>query len=341
MTAPQGRGDGADGAGAVAAVAAASVVIATIGRAESVRHVVEAVLDDPGTSEVVVVVDGPDPATVDVLRALEVRYPRLVVVPLTHRGHLGALDEGVRRATSDVVVLLDDDVVPAQGTITGHLAHHQGAARLVVVGPIPIPANDVGPGSVATRLYAAEYRSHLEALARSDVDVLDVLWGGNVSLRRSDCLEVGLASPAFRATYHEDRDLGYRLRAAGLVGRFDPALVAAHLHRRTDAQFLRDAERQGEGRVALHAAHPERHGPFRYAELVDDLPAPVAAVVAVAGASGAGPRAARWLMAGGRLLARVAPKSDGAVVCARLARRIMQWHGARRACRARRAAGNR
>lgn len=309
----------------------ASVVVATLGRAGRLPGLVEAVLADPATSELVVVVDGPDPDSERTLARLAASRPRLRPVVIDHRGHLGALEEGVRRAWGDVVVLLDDDVVPSPGTIGGHLAHHRRTGGLVVAGPMPVATAAGTLAGVGTRLYAADYLGHVAALERGDVRLLDAFWAGNVSLRRADCLRIGLASGEFRVFYHSDRDLGYRLADAGLVGVFDPALTAAHVHRRTDAEFLRDAARQGAGRVALHRAHPSRLGPFRIGELVQDLPRPARAAIRLAGGCPWATHIGTVLLAAGRHLDRMTGALETELEAAKLARRVMQWHGARRA----------
>lgn len=305
----------------------ASVVVATLGRPERLPGLVEAVLEDPGTLELVVVVDGPDPGSLAVLDGLARDRPRLRPVSIAHTGHLGALEEGVRRAVGAVVVLLDDDVVPAPGTITGHTEHHRSTAGLVVAGPMPVAVSPGRPPGPGTRLYAAEYDAHVAGLLRGDRQLLDALWAGNLSMRRADCLRVGLRSVDFTCFYHSDRDLGYRLAAGGLVGRFDPRLGAVHLHERTDAAFLRDARRQGFGRRELHRVHVGRLGGFSPGQLIADLPVPVRMAVRLAGSTAAAERIAAALMAVGRR-AGSASRPDLQLLAARLARRVMQWRGA-------------
>ncbi|HVX22207.1 MAG TPA: glycosyltransferase [Acidimicrobiales bacterium] len=302
------------------------MVLSTVGRADRLEGFVDAVLADPGTGELVVVVDGDDPASVATLGRLAATRPRLTAFAVPHCGQLAALDQGVLRATGEVVVLLDDDVVPAPGTIGGHLAHHRGHRRLVVAGPMPVEVRPGTVASVGTRLYAAEYRSHVAAIEQGHLDVLDALWTGNLSLRRDDCLAVGLRSAAFRAHYHADRDLGLRLAAAGLAGRFDPSLHAAHLHSRSDDAFLRDARRQGAGRAMLHEVHPQL-GRFTPRSLVADLPLPLQVACGVAGSTRAARPLASGLMAFGRL-ARRAGRSRAELAAAKVARRVMQWRGA-------------
>lgn len=308
----------------------ASVVVATIGRPERIPALADAVLADPDASELVVVVDGPEPETERVLLELSAVEPRLRAVLLPHQGHLRALDAGVRAATGDVVVLLDDDVLPGPGTIGGHLRHHRHARGLAVVGAMPVVVAAGAAPHVATRLYAAEYLGHVARVERGDADVLEMLWGGNVSMRRDDCLRVGLASDSFMVFYHSDRDLGYRLADAGIIGVFDRSLGAGHAHSRSSAQFLRDARNQGMGRVALHECHAGRLGPFRPDELVEDLPAWLQRVVLLVGSSRVASPVGRALMAIAQAWNRLRP-GEAPLVPAKLARRIMQWRGARQA----------
>lgn len=311
------------------------VVAATIGRPERMEPFVAAVLRDAGVGELVIVVDGGDPDTVRVLEELAAGEPRLRVLAVSRRGQLAALDAGVQASSSDVVVLMDDDVLPTDEGVSGHLRHHQEAPGLVVVGTMPVDTSEGEPPSRATRMYAADYDNHVDALRRGDVGVLDVLWTGNLSMRRTDCLRVGLDNPCFPAHYHADRDLGYRLAGAGFTGRFDPSIAARHLHRRSDEELLRDAVRQGAGLVALHRAHPDRLPAFRLRQLADDLGPPLRWLVAALGSSRLAPGAAR-------VLTRVAEPWERAtgraghgdpLAPAKLARRIMQRHGARQALR--------
>lgn len=313
--------------------ARASVVVATVGRASRLEPLVDAVLRDPAAQELVVVVDGPDPESRAVLADLAATRPRLRPLAVPAVGQLAALDAGVWAATCEVVVLLDDDVLPAPSTVAGHAAHHLAGHLKLVAGPMPVETARARQ-SVGTRLYRDEYLSHAAALERGDVDVLDVLWTGNLSIRRQDCLRIGLFNPSFGAHYHADRDLGYRLRAAGFTGVFDPTLRASHLHRRTDEEFLRDARAQGVGRVAIHRAHADRLGPFELDQLVRGLPLIPGRFVVLAGQSSAAEKLARGLLGVGRVWGSIAPGLGDPVALARLARRVMQVHGAAGALRA-------
>jgi glycosyltransferase involved in cell wall biosynthesis len=290
---------------------------------------VHAVLSDPGALELIIVVDGTDdPDSSEELRRLGAADDRLRHTQTDRLGQMGALDRGVRLARGDVVLLLDDDVLPVTPLASGHARRHAGREDLVVVGAMPVRSPRGARVEVASRIYAEAYAAHCAALVRGGGPVLNSLWFGNLSLRRERCLQVGLRSEAFTSSYHADRDFGYRAADAGLTGVFDPSLRAVHLHARSDGAFLRDARRQGAGIRMVHEVHPERAGPFSPHSLIDtghrSLDAVLRAAVVTPGRSRAMARAVMGVarLAGRLHLGRIE------VAAAKVAQHVMQWQGA-------------
>ena len=303
-----------------------SVVMATLARPQNLADLVGAVLSDEAVRHFVVVVDGVDPISVAVLTSLQLRFDRLVFTRIERSGQLRALDVGVGLTDSDIVLLLDDDVVPTPGLAAAHARAHRERHGLVLVGSMPVELPE-GRGDIGSLLYARDYLSHCERLESGEFEVLDNLWLGNVSIRRSDCLAIGLATRAFTASYHTDRDLGIRLADAGLTGRFDQGLVAAHRHRRSDWAFLHDARRRGAGLAELHHVHEARLGPFDPGVFIADMPAPLGLSARFVGSRPMAPRVARGLLA----LAAVPGLSrwdSGRLGLGKLARRLMLLWGA-------------
>jgi glycosyltransferase involved in cell wall biosynthesis len=299
--------------------------MATRGRPERMGPAVEAALADEGVAQMVVVVDGEDDeATWRELSRLAEVHPRLLAVRAPHRGQLGALDEGVARATAEVILLIDDDVVAGPGLASGHARQHAAREGLVVVGAMPVA---LAGATIGTVLYARDYERHRARLNEGRVRVLDHLWLGNVSLRRADAQRVGLRSADFTAFYHSDRELGFRLGDAGLVGVFDDSLRATHAHVRADRAFVRDALRRGVGVALLHELYPERLGPLSLDELISGVPGPLRAPVRRLGVSRASVATARVLLGMARVC-RVARWRAGEVAAAQVARRLLFCRGA-------------
>jgi GT2 family glycosyltransferase len=307
------------------AVPSVSVITATRGRPENLAQLVPIVLAEQSVWHYVVVVDGEDPETVALLTSLKDRFDRLVFAQVPRSGQLRALELGITMTDAEVVLLLDDDVVPMPGLAGAHARAHANQTGLVLVGtmPVQLPARRA---DIGTLLYASDYVSHCARMEEGLYGPLDHLWLGNVSMRRSDCLRIGLYSADFTASYHADQDLGFRLTEAGLVGRYDPSLAAVHRHRRTGRESLHDARRRGAGLAQLHEVH-RALGPFDPSVFTEDLPPTLAAVVRRVGSSRLALGVAGALLAAAGAL-RLVGWASGRVRLAKLARRIMFVRGA-------------
>ncbi|HEX8690637.1 MAG TPA: glycosyltransferase family 2 protein [Solirubrobacterales bacterium] len=242
-----------------------SVVIPTHNRRQQLPQLLEAVLPE-AAAEIIVVVNACEDGSLQLLEERAEREPRLRPMFVAEPGQTLALQAGVEAATSEVVLMLDDDVLPEPGLVEGHARHHANAEGLVVLGYMPVarPARR-RRGEFAAALYLHDYEGACERYDRDPDSILTALWAGNVSIRRSDCLRVGLRAGAGMPDgygYHEDRDLGLRCRAAGLRGVFDRRLRARHTYEKTTEGFLRAARSSGATRAAVHATHADAVGPL-------------------------------------------------------------------------------
>jgi glycosyltransferase involved in cell wall biosynthesis len=263
------------------ATPAVSVVMPTFNRRSSLPRMLEPLLSRSEAHEIVVVVDGCDDGSLELLRDLAQRDPRLRPLWIDNRGMGEARLAGARLATGEIVLLLDDDVLVAPGTVRGHGVAHAAADHLVVVGAMPVAGGaQTGPGDYPRVIYANEYRRHTERWRHHPETVLTTLWAGNLSLPRADLLALGPSTDGGLARgYHSDVDFGLRCLRAGLAGVYDPSLVAEHLYKRSRDEFLRDARNSGRSRRLLHESHPRELGPFTEQDLLGGLPAPLRPLV--------------------------------------------------------------
>jgi GT2 family glycosyltransferase len=272
---------GDEGDGEPVAFPSVSVVVASRNRRHLLRRFVGAVATDPATADVVVVLDGDVDGSSAELDELRAEFPTLRPLTVDPCGQMAALDMGVAASTGDVVLLMDDDVIAGPGLVSAHARRHAGTHGLVVLGYMPVRIDE--GSSSPTRLYATEYEEHCRRLESGDLDVLDGLWLGNVSARREDLLRVGVASERFGVRWHADTDFGLRLRAGGVRGTFDPALLATHLHAQSTASFLSSARERGVGIWVLSAEHAEEAAEARPGPVLDGLLKPVQGVVSLLG----------------------------------------------------------
>lgn len=255
-----------------------TVVVPTRDRADKIDNLLGLLLDTPDPVQVVVVDDGSVDRTPDVLADWATRDSRLLALRGTGRdGQSQARLVGARQATGDVLVLLDDDVVPAAGLVAGHLKWHPAGTNRLVLGYMPTYVPDPLPrGAFATRLYATEYENHCKGFERDAGSVLTGLWLGNMSIRRETYLAAFDAGRMPNFPYrHEDMLFGLILRDMGVDPIFDRALFAQHYHDRPLEAFRRDSYTQGQGRAAIYRLRPEESTMTPEEFALCEIPAPV------------------------------------------------------------------
>lgn len=273
-----------------------SVVVPTFQRRERLPGLIEPILDDPATTELVVVVDGSTDGSIELLRERAARSHSLVPVLAPNRGEAAARLEGVRRARGELIVLLDDDVVPAPKLVSGHAVRHAGHEDLLVVGYMPVAESR----SAAVRHYAQSYEAHVERWRSGSQSLIRTLWAGNLSLRRDAYLQIAALADGSRYDYHADRVFGFQCEAVGLRAVFEPSCVAFHHYERTLPGLARDARRQGTALVRLAREYPRCAAPLRRDAFTRYLPGRLAGLVELARR----PRADRLLRAGVRTAAQ-------------------------------------
>jgi glycosyltransferase involved in cell wall biosynthesis len=242
------------------------VIVPTRGRAGQLEQALAPLLAEPELYELLVVIDGDDPATAGLVRRLAAGDSRVraVAVPPPGNGSDGGRQAGAEQARGEVLLFLDDDIVAEPGIVSGHAAWHGGPGRRVVLGYFPIRRRDSRRrGELASELYDEGYESTCDAYEADPARILVEFWAGNFSIRRDDALAVGLINPVFDSgVCHADRDFGLRLRRTGVEPVFDRTLRAAHHHRRSWSQFRYDCRRQGIGHVLMHRLHGDVLGPL-------------------------------------------------------------------------------
>jgi len=234
-----------------------SVVIITMNRRALIERSVPILLDDPATGELIVVVDGARDGTMEVLEGWAERDGRVRPIWQENAGEGAARGNGVAAARHDVVVLLDDDVIPTADLVTRHAMRHSIDSVDVVLGymptTVPTPRRR---GQVPTILYSQDYEKTCLGYQNHPEDIWSHFWSGNFSVRRDHALAVGLKG-GIRLGYHEDLYFGLRCQEAGLTAVFDREAVGNHTHSRSLRKFSREVRRAGEARAILMHWFPD------------------------------------------------------------------------------------
>ena len=234
-----------------------TVVIPTYQRRDAVRCLLASLASQtfPADAlEVIVSVDGSTDGTADAVRAFAAPYT-VSVLEGPNRGRAGACNAGIRAASGDLVILLDDDMEASPGLLTAHARAHQPSGKLAVVGAAPIIATAGSPPFVR---YAADgFRSRLERLAQPGYRLrFRDAYTGNFSVRREVLQSIGGFDEAFRVYGHEDYELALRLQAEGVELVYAADAIAHQHYDKTFAAFARDGIARGRTAVLFAAKHP-------------------------------------------------------------------------------------
>jgi glycosyltransferase involved in cell wall biosynthesis len=254
--------------------------MATYNRGALLPVVMESLLADEGAHEIVVVVDGSQDGSFELLEEMASADRRVRPFLIENRGKMTARQVGVEAAEGDFVLLFDDDQIADEGLVSGHLETQLLCPPgTLVVGYVPTPVPERQRGSFTSELYARAYEFRCDEYERNPDAILRNLMTGNLSLRRDDCLRVGLSSPSYTARYHADRDFGLRCLKDGLTATFDRSLSGIHVYERSAQAFFSDASDQGRGTAYMHQLHQDVLGPIGPETLTVNLPPPARLLV--------------------------------------------------------------
>jgi Glycosyl transferase family 2 len=158
----------------------------------------------------------------------------IVVENAPHPGPAGARNEGARRATGDVLVFVDADVVPhgdAFARIRGAFAGDPGLTGVIGSYDDRPPA----PGIVAGFRNLLHHHVHQQGAGE-----VPTFWAGLGALRREAFESVGgFDAKRFPRAAIEDVELGVRLAARGARIVLDPSLQGTHLKAWTLGEMVR------------------------------------------------------------------------------------------------------
>jgi GT2 family glycosyltransferase len=196
---------------------AVSVVIVTYESEQYIAGVLDALLTNADAPDEVVVIDN---ASTDATREIVARYEVQLIALDDNVGFTGGCHKGVESARNDTVVFLGHDTVPRPGWLRPLVDAVQDPAIGAAMATIEDADN---PGTFNTSgghltYYGIAWVSDLgEPIPEGESGVVDVAFpsGAAMAITKETWEEFG----GFRGTlfmYHEDTDLGWRLRIAGL-----------------------------------------------------------------------------------------------------------------------------
>jgi GT2 family glycosyltransferase len=224
-----------------------SVVIPTFNRkkilVKAIRaHVAQSALSE--IKEILVVDDGSTDGTAVQVSALTsetsvpIHYRRQ-----SNRGQAAARNLGIQEATGEIILFMDDDIIPDCNLLREHLRWHDRHPDLAVVvlgyvtwSPEVRPTPFMEWFGLDGPLFA--YR---QFSGKTELD-FRAFYTCNLSLKRGFLRQSGSFDEDFHGYGFEDTELAYRLQKNGLRLLYNPAAVGYHYKHVTFAEACRRAE---------------------------------------------------------------------------------------------------
>ncbi len=238
----------------------ATIQLCTFNRAHLLGRVLAACFEQTALDyEVVLVNDGSSDETPAVIeRAVAAAPVPFTVVHQPNAGLAKARNAGLRRASGERIIFIDDDVLPMPNFVAEHLRSHRRFPDAIVRGAVinTESFDDLPPPIWTPANYSANY-----------------FWTSNVSVSRARLDAVGgFFDERFSEYGWEDIELGLRLRFAGTRAVFNRLAVAFH-HKPRPAdsdvgKMIRQARAQARTAVQLKRLHPH----WRVALATGDTP---------------------------------------------------------------------
>lgn len=250
-----------------------SVVISTFNRLPLLQELLDALGKQTlgaDRFEVVVVDDGSREPVEPVLSKRRDPFP-LKLVTQANAGAAAARHAGLMKASGEVVVITDDDMLIPPEFLSEHLAAHE-AGHTLVLGQITADQT-LEEKPLFERFHAEQLARFVARFREQPTAVRGVMvCTGNVSFRREDYLAVGGFDPTLNRS--EDRELGVRLQKAGAKLYFAERARTTHRSDHTDLSvWLRRNYNYGVYDSRIHHKHPDRldADPWHFFFLVNPL----------------------------------------------------------------------
>jgi GT2 family glycosyltransferase len=193
--------------------------------------------------------DGSTDGTPELLSTLTPTSYQLKIVQQPNRGPAAARNTGVQHATADLILFLDDDVVPVPELIELHLEAQHANPNVVAIGPMAPPRDFSRPAWIRWEEEMLEVQYH--AMLSGEYPCTPrQFYTANASLSRSRFLEVGGFDHTFKRA--EDVEMAYRMRDRGATFAFLPLAVVFHYAERTFAAWSRTPYQYGRYDVIMH-----------------------------------------------------------------------------------------
>lgn len=204
--------------------------------------------------EVIVINDGPAEELPELGFGKGTRANWRLIQNPHNLGRAATRNRGIKEATGEYVLMLDDDIWAVPGLVQAHYEKQKEIGGGVVVGAVP-PAKEV-EDTVWHRYIAARFARVHARLRQQELD-FGLFLTGNVSLPANVLKEAGGFDERFKEYSFEDSELGYRLKTKGVRFAHAPDAIGYHFFTEDLKKICAKAQESGRSQAVFVKIHPE------------------------------------------------------------------------------------
>jgi len=210
-----------------------SVIVPTYNREETLYNTLRSLLDQDFPDYEILVIDQTERHSQGYLRFLAALPGNVRVIPHSPPSSPGARNRGIREASADIIILVDDDVlIERKDFISEHFKYYSEMERFAVTGRVEQKEDFIGKVPSFLKSEFVQWISASKFQSRSEHEAYRAA-GGNFSFRREWALQIGLYDENFIGTaWGEEYDFSLRLREQGYRIVYNPRAVLFHLNER-------------------------------------------------------------------------------------------------------------
>jgi len=239
-----------------------SVVIPTLNRSRVLAQTIDRIENQTVSRELyelIVVDNASTDDTQAVLSEKKLVYNNVRTILQTKPGAAATRNAGVRKASGELVLFIDNDILAERDLIEQHLKYHSQHPDASIVGGVISPWNDKTDPFLRYLHHRRIYNPYTITSGPMDFSYYHT---GNVSTPRERLLEVGCFNEDFSIYGMEDIELGYRLQKAGCRMVNGEHARAMHYYFPTYREFIQRCEQAGYSLGKLIDLHPELKSRF-------------------------------------------------------------------------------
>ncbi|MBL7206309.1 MAG: glycosyltransferase [Candidatus Aenigmarchaeota archaeon] len=222
-----------------------SVIVPTYNSGDRIGKCISALLhqDYKEPYEIIVVDDGSDDNTVEVVKQLKVR-----LVEQRHKGPAVARNLGVKKARGSIVLFTDSDCMASKNWISEMVKPFKNRKIAGVQGIYKTKQK-----SFTARFVQVEIEERYGRMIEKGVDGIGTYSAG---YRKNIFLKMRGFDRKFPIASGEDFDLSYRIKDKGYMLTFNPNAVVYHQHPEGLGKYLEQKFRRASWRTLLYKKHP-------------------------------------------------------------------------------------